>query len=107
MAAREISGIVTWLKGWFYDKTEITSFLNNKANQSDLNTTNGNITSLQSTVNGKEDASNKVTSFANNPSDTSYPSEKLVKNSLDSKIDKSQTSGLVKNDGTIDSDKDN
>ena len=46
--AINLEGIVTWLKGWFYDKTEITGFLNNKANQSDLNTTNGNVTSLQS-----------------------------------------------------------
>ena len=34
-------------------------------------------------------------------SDTKVPSEKLVKNSLDDKISKSQTTGLVKNDGTI------
>ena len=30
--AKTISGIVTWLKNWFYDKTEITGFLNAKAN---------------------------------------------------------------------------
>ena len=44
----------------------------------------------------------KVTSWGSTTSDTNYPSEKLVKDSLDDKISKSNTSGLVKNDGTID-----
>lgn len=43
-----------------------------------------------------------TTSFSSTTSDSKIPSEKLVKNSLDDKISKSQTSGLVKNDGTID-----
>lgn len=30
--AKTITGIVTWLKGWFYDKTEIGNLLNTKAN---------------------------------------------------------------------------
>lgn len=56
MADKTISGIVTWLKGWFYDKDEITTKenalqtqINNKASQSDLN-------SLSSTVSGKADS---------------------------------------------------
>jgi hypothetical protein len=44
----------------------------------------------------------KVTSWSSTVSDSNVPSEKLVKNSLDDKIGKSSTSGLVKNDGTID-----
>ena len=44
----------------------------------------------------------KVTSWSSTVSDSNIPSEKLVKNSLDDKIGKSSTSGLVKNDGTID-----
>lgn len=43
-----------------------------------------------------------ITSWSVEPSDTKYPSEKLIKNELDTKITKSQTVGLVKNDGTID-----
>ena len=43
-----------------------------------------------------------ITSWSVEPSDTKYPSEKLVKTELDKKIEKSQTTGLVKNDGTID-----
>ena len=42
------------------------------------------------------------TSFPSTPSDTHVPSTKLVKNTVDTKISKSQTAGLVKNDGTID-----
>ena len=56
MADKTITGIVTWLKGWFYDKDEITTKenalqtqINNKASQSDLNT-------LSSTVSGKADS---------------------------------------------------
>lgn len=44
----------------------------------------------------------KKTSWASTPSDSDIPSEKLVKDSLDGKISISQTTGLVKNDGTID-----
>lgn len=48
-----------------------------------------------------EQTSNKVISWGNTPSNDKYPSEKLVKDSLDEKISKSNTSGLIKNDGTI------
>lgn len=72
MADKTITGIVTWLKGWFYDKDEITTKenalqtqINNKASQTDLNT-------LSSTVNGKLDASDYIvdsalSSSSNNP----------------------------------------
>ena len=53
-------------------------------------------------ITGKEDSSNKVSSWSSTTTNTHYPSEKLVKDSLDDKISKSSTSGLVKNDGTID-----
>ena len=43
-----------------------------------------------------------ITSWSAEPSDSKYPSEKLVKTELDNKISKSSTVGLVKNDGTID-----
>lgn len=55
MADINIDGIVTWLKNWFYDKTEITGYLNNKANVSDLQTTNSNLNNLSSTVSNKVD----------------------------------------------------
>ena len=44
----------------------------------------------------------KVTSWSGSVSDSNIPSEKLVKNTLDDKISKSSTAGLIKNDGTID-----
>ena len=49
-----------------------------------------------------EKKSNKVTSWSSTTSDTNYPSEKLVKSSLDGKVSKSSTTGLLKNDGTVD-----
>lgn len=60
--AKNITGIVTWLKGWFFDKDEITAKeqalqtqINNKASVTDLNTTNGNVSSLQSAMDNKVD----------------------------------------------------
>lgn len=50
----------------------------------------------------KNEFGTKVISWNSTPSDINYPSEKLVKDSLDQKISKSNTAGLVKNDGTID-----
>ena len=44
----------------------------------------------------------KVTSWSGTPSDNNVASEKLIKDSLDDKVSKSSTSGLLKNDGTVD-----
>jgi hypothetical protein len=49
---------------------------------------------------GKEDKSNKTTSWGQELSDTKYPSEKLVKDSLDLKVDAEQGKGLSTNDFT-------
>ena len=57
---------------------------------------------VKNSLDSKEDSNNKVTSWSSTTTNTHYPSEKLVKDSLDGKISKSQTAGLVKNDGTID-----
>ena len=53
-------------------------------------------------LSGYQTTSNLVTSFSSTTSDSKYPSEKLTKTELDKKIEKSSTTGLVKNDGTID-----
>lgn len=53
-------------------------------------------------LSGYQTTSNLVTSFSSTTSDSKYPSEKLTKTELDKKIEKSSTSGLVKNDGSID-----
>lgn len=53
-------------------------------------------------ISGKENVSNKTSSWNSSPNHTRYPTEKLVKDGLDGKISKSSTAGLVKNDGTID-----
>lgn len=50
----------------------------------------------------KAEFGTKVTSITGSGSDSNYPSEKLLKTELDKKISTSQTPGLVKNDGTID-----
>lgn len=43
-----------------------------------------------------------VTSWNSTTSDSKVPSEKLAKDSLDDKVSKSSTTGLLKNDGTVD-----
>ena len=48
----------------------------------------------------KEDKSNKVTAWSNTTTNTNYPSEKLVKDSLDNKVDKVSGKGLSTNDYT-------
>lgn len=48
----------------------------------------------------KEDKSNKVTSWSSTTTDDHYPSEKLVKDSLDNKVDKVSGKGLSTNDYT-------
>ena len=85
MADKTITGIVTWLKGWFYDKDEITTKenalqtqINNKASQSDLNT-------LSSTVSGKLDASDYVVDSALSSSSTNPVQNKVINTALSGK----------------------
>lgn len=47
-------------------------------------------------VSGKEDKSNKVSSWSSTPDNTHYPSEKLVKDSLDGKSNTNHTHDYVK-----------
>ena len=54
----------------------------------------------QASMTGKEDTSNKVTSWQSTPDDTHYPSEKLVKDSLNGKVDTAGT-GLSKSGTTL------
>ena len=51
-----------------------------------------------------EDAANKVTSFQGNPDDTHYPSEKLVKDSLDAKQDTLNINSLTEKTTPVDDD---
>ena len=72
MTTKNITGIIAWLKGWFFDKDEITSKeqalqtqINNKASQSDLNTTNSNVSSLQTQMSSKANQSDLNTTNSN------------------------------------------
>ena len=47
---------------------------------------NGGLNIIAPDISGKEDKSNKVTSWSANTTDTHYPSEKLVKGALDTKV---------------------
>ena len=85
MTSKTITGIVTWLKGWFYTKDEITTKenalqtqINNKASQSDLNT-------LSSTVANKLDASDYVVDSALSDSSTNPVQNKAINTALNNK----------------------
>lgn len=82
----------TLCEQWFYNKSTIDGYLNNKISKSStvgLVKNDGSIdtrtylTSHQD-ITGKEDKSNKVASWSSTVNDTRYPTEKLVKDSLDS-----------------------
>ena len=76
--------------------TDLTNKPSIPDSTSDLTNDSGFITS--SAISGKEDSSNKVTSWTSTTTDTHYPSEKLVKDSLDDKVDKVNGKGLSTND---------
>ena len=46
-------------------------------------------------ISGKEDKSNKITTWSSSASDTKYPSEKLVKVALDGKADKGHSHEVI------------
>lgn len=53
-------------------------------------------------MSGLESTSNKMTSLSSSSTDTEYPSAKCVYDTLLDYVKKSQTTGLLKNDGTVD-----
>ena len=72
--------------------------LNNVNNTSDADKPIS--TATQSALDLKEDKANKVAAWSSTASDTNYPSEKLVKGSLDNKVDKVTGKWLSTNDYT-------
>ena len=85
--------------------------LDQKANASSIPTTTSQLTNdsgfltQHQDISGKEDKTNKVTSWSSTTKDTNYPSEKLVKSSLDLKADASsvptKTSDLTNDSGFL------
>ncbi len=60
----------------------------------------GKITAVNITTDNTENKNNKVTAWSSTTTDAHYPSEKLVKDSLDDKVDKVTGKGLSTNDYT-------
>lgn len=56
---------------------------------------NGGLNIIAPDISGKEDKSNKVTAWSSTTTDTHYPSEKLVKGTLDGKAEKSEIEASV------------
>ena len=61
----------------------------------------GKITSVNITTDKTEDKNNKVKSWSSTTTDTHYPSEKLVKDSLDGKASSTHSHGNITNAGKI------
>lgn len=62
--------------------------------------TDGKISAVNITTDNTENRNNKVTAWSATTTDTHYPSEKLVKTSLDGKVDKVEGKGLSTEDYT-------
>lgn len=56
---------------------------------------NGGLNIIAPDISGKEDKSNKVTAWSSTTTDVHYPSEKLVKDALDGKAEKSEIEASV------------
>lgn len=56
---------------------------------------NGGLNIVAQDISGKEDKSNKVATWSSTTTDTNYPSEKLVKDALDGKAEKSEIEASV------------
>ena len=63
--------------------------------------TDGKITAVNITTDNTENKNNKVTAWSSTTTDTNYPSEKLVKDSLDGKAASSHAHGNITNAGTL------
>lgn len=63
--------------------------------------TDGKITAVNITTDNTENKNNKVTAWSSTTTDTNYPSEKLVKTSLDGKAASSHAHGNITTDGKI------
>ena len=85
----------------YVQKSSTTGLIKNDGSIMTSGTGSSNYSAGNHTHSGYVSAT-KVTSWSGTVSDSNVPSEKLVKNSLDDKIGKSSTSGLMKNDGTVD-----
>ena len=57
--------------------------------------------STRVSIKGSDASVTIQTSWGSTTSDSKVPSEKLTKDSLDNKVSKSSTTGLLKNDGTV------
>lgn len=87
MTSKTITGIVSWLRGWFFTKDEIVqkegalqTQINNKASQSDFNT-------LSSNVANKLDASDYVVDNSLSDSSTNPVQNKVINTALSNKSD--------------------
>lgn len=63
--------------------------------------TDGKISAVSITTDNTENKNNKVTAWSETTTDAHYPSEKLVKSSLDGKASSTHTHGNITNDGKI------
>ena len=95
-----VKAVKSWVSSQLSGKADIS---NVPTKTSDLTNDSGFINS--SAITGKEDSSNKVNVWSSIPNDSRYPSEKLVKDSLDQKANTSNiptsTSQLTNDSGFL------
>ena len=72
-----------------------TAYTHSQATGNPHNTTIADITGLETSLGEKELSSNKITTFSETPTDTQYPSAKLVKDNFDLKVNIETGKSLV------------
>lgn len=98
--SKKIFNIASYLRSKTYFIDEIDSFLSQKISKSSTQGLVKNDGTIDTTtylsshqdISGKEDTSNKTSSWSSTTNNTRYPTEKLVKDSLDSHTHNSQIS---------------
>lgn len=97
--SKQITGLITWLKNWFYDENEVNDLLDDKQDTlisgTNIKTVNNNSLLGSGNINIQGGSSVDIdTSFPTNPTDTHVPSTKLVKNSLNGKANSTHSHNI-------------
>ena len=78
-----------------------TAYTHSQATGNPHGTTIADITGLETSLGEKELSSNKITTFSATPTDTQYPSAKLVKDNFDLKVNIETGKSLISNDDLL------
>jgi len=87
LSTEGLTELITKIKSSFIKNTDVVSATTLDIDSAPTASSNNLVTSggVHTAISGKEDSTNKVTAWSATTTNTKYPSEKLVKDSLDEK----------------------